>query len=229
MPGFRAAVPLPDSLNQKLNSYALAASAAGVGVLALVPSAPAKIVYTPANVTIKVQQHYNIDLNRDGITDFTLQIKTSQSAGHFYFTTLAAVSPKGNAVEGGKTYSSLGRGNYAFALQRGSRITPRQTFSGAIMALAGTNDGASIYVGQWLDAKNRYLGLKFQIQGKAHYGWARLSVVNTHLTITSAKLTGYAYETVANKAIVAGKTKGKDGITPRPATLGELARGTAVR
>jgi hypothetical protein len=52
---------------------------------------------------------------------------------------------------------------------------------------------------------NRYLGLQFIIHGRIHYGWARLSVERANLTAT---LTGYAYETIPNKPIIAGKTKG---------------------
>jgi hypothetical protein len=52
--------------------YALAAGAAGVGVLALTQPAEAKIVYTPANVHIGVGKHYHLDLNHDGATDFTI-------------------------------------------------------------------------------------------------------------------------------------------------------------
>jgi hypothetical protein len=44
----------------------------------------------------------------------------------------------------------------------------------------------------------------------------------------SPQLTGYAYETIPNKAIVTGKTKGRDVITVRPASLGHSAAG-AVR
>jgi hypothetical protein len=40
-----------------------------------------------------------------------------------------------------------------------------------------------------------------------------------------ARLTGYAYETVPNKPIIAGKTKGPDVITMPAGSLGELARG----
>ena len=43
-----------------------------------------------------------------------------------------------------------------------------------------------------------------------------------------AFLTGYAYETVPNKAIVAGKTKGPDVVTVQDATLGHLARGASA-
>ena len=41
----------------------------------------------------------------------------------------------------------------------------------------------------------------------------------------TATLTGYAYETVPNKAIIAGKTKGPDA--EQRAGLGELAAGAA--
>jgi len=220
----RTPANLPASVHHQINLYALAASAAGVGVLALVQPAEAKIVYTPTHKTIRVHQHYNLDFNRDGITDFTLQITTSHQSEHFYFTTLGVLSPKNNAVVGGKTHT-YGRGPYAFALQRGAVVGPKQQFPGKLMALAGTDDGFSVYVGQWLNVKNRYLGLKFQINGKTHFGWARLSVVSTKISITSATLTGYAYETTPNKPIIAGKTKGPEETASETGTLGALARG----
>ncbi len=43
-----------------------------------------------------------------------------------------------------------------------------------------------------------------------------------------ALLTGYAYETIPNKPIIAGKTHGKDVITLEPASLGHLARGASA-
>ena len=45
-------VNLSDSLYQHLHMYALAASAAGVSLLAMAQPSEAEIVYTPANVTI---------------------------------------------------------------------------------------------------------------------------------------------------------------------------------
>jgi hypothetical protein len=54
--------------------------------------------------------------------------------------------------------------------------------------------------------KNRYLGLKFTIDGETHYGWARLTVAKGKRgsQVVDAILTGYAYETVANKPLYAG-------------------------
>jgi hypothetical protein len=96
--------------------------------------------------------------------------------------------------------------------------------------------------GNWLNVTNGYLGLKFQIKGRTHYGWARLSVQSSdgfddvHM---EAMLTGYAYETIPGKSIKAGQTKGADGEdfsasasltspvpdTPQSASLGALALG----
>jgi hypothetical protein len=97
---------------------------------------------------------------------------------------------------------------------------------------------ATIVYGPWANVKDRYLGLEFKIKGKIHYGWARLSVTVSKTTIT-ATLTGYAYETIANKPIIAGRTKGPDDgsveesnaalnvPTSKPATLGLLAMGSS--
>jgi hypothetical protein len=75
-------------------------------------------------------------------------------------------------------------------------------------------------------------GIKFLINGEVHYGWARLSITKSYYL-----LTGYAYETVANKAIPAGEEGGADGhaaaqpaeLMKEPAspmaTLGMMARG----
>ncbi len=93
--------------------------------------------------------------------------------------------------------------------------------------------------GPWVNVTNRYLGLKFKIDGKSHYGWARLDVkVLRKQRQIIATLTGYAYETIPNKAIIAGQTKGpgdntieapKASLTAsasRPGTLGLLALGS---
>ncbi len=63
---------LTDSLHQRLNMYALAASAAGVGLLALARSAEAKVVYTPAKVRLQGKDTYQIDLTHKGNANFIL-------------------------------------------------------------------------------------------------------------------------------------------------------------
>jgi hypothetical protein len=77
--------------------------------------------------------------------------------------------------------------------------------------------------GPWANVRNRYLGLKFYVKGKAHYGWARLSTGN--YLDPWATLTGYAYETTPYKAIKAGQTKESDLVAVEPGSLGALAAG----
>jgi len=69
----RKSANLSDSVQQQLNKYALAAGAAGVGVLVLGQTAEAKIVYTPADTNITPDHIIPLDLNHDGIVDFAFK------------------------------------------------------------------------------------------------------------------------------------------------------------
>jgi hypothetical protein len=68
----RTPAQLSNSLHKQLNMYALAATAAGVGVLALTQPAKAKIVYTSAYTKLPINAYLPVDLNHDGVTDFSL-------------------------------------------------------------------------------------------------------------------------------------------------------------
>ena len=136
-----------------------------------------------------------LDLNHDGIIDFVIQQHGSGSS----FNRLLANGAFGNAVEG-----SVGKYNFTFgsALKKGATVGPGQRFvssshaAGEIMAgFSCTESGRCPWSGQWVNVTSRYLGLRFQIDGKIHYGWARLSVQTEGSKIT-ATLTGYAYETI---------------------------------
>jgi len=106
------------------------------------------------------------------------------------------------------------------------------------MAVMLGSFGTSGVGGSWVNVKNRYLGVKFDIKGQTHFGWVRLNVQVQIPQIITATLTGYAYETVANQAITAGQTKGTENTnieqpdaalttpSPAPATLAALALGT---
>jgi hypothetical protein len=225
---------LSESAHQRLTAYALAAGAAGVGMLALAVPAEARIIYTQTTRTIKTHDVFHLDLNHDRIGDFLISnhsFCTADVCGH----TLRALPVAGrNQVVGAK---GIGGPFYAYALKRGAKIGPRQPFSGKLMAAFGTEYGS---VGQFFNVSDRYLGLKFVINGRFHYGWARFSVIVGGGNITAA-LTGYAYETTPNKPIFAGRTRSSDiagssksedasSITnPIPdskrETLGMLARG----
>jgi hypothetical protein len=227
----KTASVLSESLHQQLNKYAIVAGAAGVGALACVLPAEAKIVYTPANVSIAKFMSYNLDLNNDGIADFNLSVfYYSHSGARRFFFLHDSPLQKSNAVVVG------GRG-FARAFRPGITIGPKQVFG------RGTNLGTSMATcilstayrhtsGPWINVKNRYLGLRFTINGKIHYGWARLTTGDCAPPGLSGTLTGYAYETIANRPILTGKTQGREESSsidqPNPASLGTPAAGPAT-
>jgi hypothetical protein len=237
-----ASFMLAESLHQQLNMYALAAGAAGVSLLALAQPSEAKIIYRHTNVAIGGGgvSNYNLDLNHDGITDFAIKWESQGFLNNAWLGELPAAS---NAVVAASSCrSSQSCTLSASALYRGAKIGPGQVFHGGSGMMAErecVKDKCKDF-GQWRGVTNRYLGLKFMIKGKIHYGWARLSVNPFDL---AAKLTGYAYETIPNKPIIAGHTKGpvdesgEEDFGPgasltspiperlRPASIGMLALG----
>src|ERR1700678_1350243 len=64
----KTASNLSESMHQQLSTYALAASAAGVGILALAQPAEAKIVYTKTHLVIAGAERYNLSLHHDKVT-----------------------------------------------------------------------------------------------------------------------------------------------------------------
>jgi len=230
----RQAAHLSESLSHRLNAYALAASAAGVSVLALAQSGEAKIVYTKAHVVLhsRSNSHYLLDLNHDGIKDFNLRhAYTASTTNDPYNNSSMEAVPFKDASNGfvGKVVITE---DVASALYAGVKVGPSNNF--VYFGVMGRAEGNSqrtntLFAYYWANSgkgvRNRYLGLRFAIKGKLHYGWARVTVSKYRFTET---LTGFAYETVANKSIVTGKTKGPDVITVHDPSLGHLARGASA-
>jgi hypothetical protein len=233
----RKTANLSESIHQQLTIYALAASAAGVGALGLGQTAQAKIVYTPANVNIAQNGGLiTFDLNHDGIPDFGLSNKFKSFSSNELWTLKAVQARQANEIREGKPCYE--EELCAAALPQGAKIGLKGQFqqdptSGLLMMQLAACDSCSNN-GPWLNVKQAYLGLKFVIKGKTHFGWARVKLSHPVYGPIHATLTGYAYETIPGKAIIAGATKGPDDAeptaafsshTPEPATLGALALG----
>jgi hypothetical protein len=243
----RTSAKLSKFVNQNLNMYMLSATAASVGMMALAQPAQAKIIYTQAHVNFSQFPPVTLDLNHDGTADFMLALgggANSDAVSQFAFVYAPRSNPSNGAV-------ATAKGAYqpAVALRAGSRIGSGRLFNQADILVEhyshlGKGSSSTYWEGQWGNGgkglKNRYLGLKFMIDGKVHFGWARVTVATSGRTFT-AILTGYAYETIPNKSIIAGQTKGQDEIDntigqtnpaslaapiPESATLGLLAMGS---
>jgi hypothetical protein len=187
-----------------------------------------------ANLQISPIGTYTLDVDNDGTTDFTFF--------DTYYDALGTLGVRG-AMPGNRVALASGKfSRDAAAIRSGRGIGPRARFGGSGYSLVMGSGWYNVYFpynfqcrGPWKDKQNRYLGLQFMIGGEIHYGWARLSETCYRGNRNSALLTGYAYETIANKSIKAGQEQGTDdGIEQldapdaseaAPATLGHLARG----
>jgi hypothetical protein len=232
----RTTQQLSESLHRQLNAYALAASAAGVSMLALAHPAQAKIIYTKADKVISPNATFHLDLNHDGIKDFDLKdAVTTFTTGAVRAALSALPDRQKNAVWGHAVHTRA----YASAMFANVQVGPKGRFLGGAGLMAessASGERPNIFscTGPWANVANRYLGLKFVIEGKTHFGWARLNVSCNNVQVT-ATLTGYAYESIANRPILTGKEHGTDGPgDPVPAgdsstTLGRFAQGAKGR
>jgi hypothetical protein len=200
---------LSDSLHRQLNSYALAAGAAGVSLLALAQPSEAKVVYTKIHQVIGPNGIYALDFNHDGTIDLLIaRASGSTGYGGSGSNVLYAQPALGNAVVGSKAHSASSY--LASALNRGARIGPGRDFiPWGIMFSSRVRRGSSGGTfGKWKNVTKGFLGVKFKIHGKTYYGWARMNVRVSGYQIFST-LTGYAYETVPGKSIRGGQTEGR--------------------
>lgn len=205
----RAAASLSAKVERRLFNYAAAAGAAGVGILALSPRADAEIVYTPAY--IRVTHNTVLDLNHDGVNDFRF-------AG-YRKVRFPSSSAAASVLGVGSGDQVLGA-SYASALQAGSTIGPSGKFPGGPRIVrVHDRHGLSSYLydyGPWhsnpYGIRSRYLGFKFTINGETHYGWARMNLHIERYAFITPVITGYAYETEANKSLRAGQKQQTDRI-----------------
>ncbi len=229
---------ISDSLSRQLNAYAQVACAAGVSMLALAGASEAEVVYTETHQATHIGIPLYIDLNHDGINDFLVRTNFYVGTSGTDVALSAWGARNADNLVAGRRFSG-GSGYFfsaAYALHAGAQIGPKRDFSVTFpfMAEEHFDRAGNLYsdIGSWASkgegVEDRYLGLKFVILGEVHYGWARVSVTLGHqrqFDDVSGTLTGYAYETVPDKPIIAGEITGPDVITVQPTALGELATG----
>jgi hypothetical protein len=189
------------TLDSKLARYALAGSAL-LGVPAV---AQADIIYTPGPVTAGPSQTIPINFNplSDATTDFSI---SAGSAGIPSFISI-------NGAVNTRFTTGL------TPLNLGDAITlANTTVSGGNLMKSHIGPTYDYPWGGVANGTSRFLGVKFDIAGQSHLGWAEISLQKN---IPSATVLGYAYETVAGQQIAAGAT------TPEPSSLALFAAGAA--
>jgi hypothetical protein len=182
---------LHKSLDRRLFLYTLAAGTA----LAASPASHAEVVFTPSNALFQGLGKFDIDLDNDGSTDFSLIAKwTYYDTGNM----IQALFASGNRP----SHQILTKNGDAVALSKFSRIGPGQPFRAFALMETPFYRGSWNYWGGY--GKDRCLGVRFLIHGEVHYGWIGFRQVRN--IPVAAKLYGYAYETTPDKGILAGDT-----------------------
>jgi hypothetical protein len=186
--------------DKRFVAYALAA----MGVVTCARPAAANIVFTKANKTI-FSGSIPIDLNHDGVMDFTLVNRSVPYSSSTYLEKLGVRGGAGAAVIGRQQGNTLSAFDAPLSWSIGPN-SPKGFVSVGHQSARMLSAGGRCCVnpvGPWKNVTNKYLGFRFNVNGEAHYGWARLSVSAIGGTIKTT-LTGYAYETQPSTAILAG-------------------------
>ncbi len=183
-------------LSQRLTKYgALTVAIAGIA------EANGQITYTDIDPDFAGASggEYFLDLDNNGINDFKIfNIVGSSSELYLFIEPLTA----SNDVLTSNSSMSYA---YPFALNSGETISSGGSFwlnNGYTAGYLSMNYNSCSF-GNWCSVTDKYLGLRFNISGNTHYGWARLDVPNN--AASSWVVKDYAFNTVAGEPIDAGQ------------------------
>src|SRR5689334_20576627 len=121
--GPRNTSKLSEPVRKQLNLYALAAGAAGVGLLASSQPLQAEVVFTATHIRL-ANGKIPIDLNNDGTVDFTVSNKSAGGSCCLYQRVLNVTG----AFVGSSQNGVVGISRYANAIKPGQAFGPRQLF-----------------------------------------------------------------------------------------------------
>lgn len=201
------------SFHRRLAAYSLAA---GMGMVAADPSTEAAVVYSDiADIVFSGDMFVDIDINAADGFDFRFARYIGASQEYGFIKGLAYNEIVGGIPNGGFLPQPD-------ALANGDPIGGTNNFIDyGFLAFSGDPN-----YGNWAGQTTKYLGLKFDIGGNTHYGWAGIGVDPNNANFI---LRDFAYEDVAGIGITAGAGGAAAGLVPEPSTfgMGLLAMGAA--
>jgi len=184
----------PQSLEKKIISY----TAIATGLLAMGANTQGQIIYHDVNpdVTLTGSDSLNLDINNDGIIDFTLYHMHVVYGANV--ADVAMLTPK-------DTNKILSSGSYLQLLDLNDRISNNENVwgtSGTFIA-KGMYSGAPFESGHWVGGvTDKFAGFRFAKNGNWYYGWARFDVA---ADAKSFKIKDWGYNSFANSPIKAGQ------------------------
>jgi hypothetical protein len=169
----------------------------------------AQVVYTDVNPDSLVTSQYELDLNNDGTPEFLIE-KTTDSG--IDIVQAIGLSNQDSLIGYYAGFPAIT--GYPSALSSNEVIDGTSTFVDE--GVMGGDHELIMEDADWPDGFNRYLGLKFNINGETHYGWAKIKISTDYVAFT---ITEYAYNATAEEAINSGITSIEDPSTTLRVTL----------
>ena len=211
-------------IDQQLNAYAVAASAAGVALLACSVPADARVICANTHKSLVGTQTIPLNPAKEKFPPFNLaqSFHHSSSSTSVFFFNRAFLTPNTQAAN-----DLLATNGLPAALVKGTVIGAKGRFgkgnSYGMLFTYGNYGGGTInhHRGNFPLTKTGYLGFKFSIAGKTHYGWARLKV-DVKKPQAFATLLGFGYQTIAGKAIHAGSCTTVDESTSSDENISQV-------
>jgi len=247
----RNRICLDSRLERNLLAYSVAAGAACACSLYAPPAAEAKVVYKPVHMRLQHRSAFPLYFTGDRKANFFLvfnyiyedepKIDSLAVCHKPYKTNYGYQCDRSGGTSNALNAVRVNASGFASALKAGAKIQKGDHFiNNAEVSIAGATWSSNTYSTRWFGpwankgrgVRNRYVGMKLHFGGAFHFGWARLSVGRASRGFF-ATLTGYAYEAIPGKGIVAGQThnagNGDENKFVSGASLGGLALGAPSR
>lgn len=133
----------------------------------------------------------HVDLDANGVVDLRLVTSCdTQMSGLVVNVDHRALAPAGVIVDE----------NGVARLDAGTVIDSEAILGGDLFDELLVAESEFFTDGNWADTRHRFVGMRLEIDGSNHFGWVRLSVDRSGITVHD-----YAYETRADTPIVAGQ------------------------
>lgn len=165
----------------------------------------AQIIYTdiePDFTSDAQNTSFELDLNNDQLVDFVLQINSDSNEE--WLEIASNPMDQNHIISVAPWYAN------PVPLQFDTEIftnpdlaNPNQGLyyeSGGFFTIGDCFGGESNCFYDWKDQGDRFLGLQFEINGKVHYGWARIAITSPGEWVVK----DYAYNAAPNEPIYAG-------------------------
>ena len=178
------------------------------------PESPnSSLVYRKVNMVVGYNKQISLDIDADGISDFNFfgQLIYHDEKPHLYLL-VSPKTAKGASVMVKEGEELVINALWTFPLEKETIIQANPT-QGCIWTeplmkgfIAGSSKTSTSeeYTGLWIGKQQRYMGIKFKLNGKFHYGWVKLSHNKLDDEVT---LDAYAYNKLPEQGIIAGKTE----------------------